>query len=295
MVNPFTEKYSTDKTDEILISDALNGDKISLEALIRRHQDWIYNIALRMVFNPEEAKDVTQEVLIKILTKLSTFKGRSAFRTWVYRIVVNHVLNMKKSAGEAHHANSFKDYWKSIEQTPDMDLPDTSALPIDMPLLLNEVKTTCMFGMLLCLDRKQRLTYILGGIFGVTDKIGAEIMQVTKANFRQKLSRARKDLYNFMNNKCGLVKENNPCHCTKKTRALVESGYVNPSSLRFYTNYYYKTEQAAGEKLQEMNNYFDNKCRNFFREHPFQQSPDFIDTLRSILESKDFREIFNFH
>jgi RNA polymerase sigma factor (sigma-70 family) len=295
MINPFTEKYSTDKTDEILIKDALTGDKFSLEALIRRHQDWIYNIALRMVFNPEEAKDVTQEVLIKIMTKLSTFQGRSAFRTWAYRIVVNHVLNMKKSIGEARHASTFKDYWSSIERTPDRDMPDPNSLPIDTPLLLNEVKTTCMFGMLLCLDREQRLIYILGGIFGVTDKVGSEIMQITKANFRQKLSRTRKDLYNFMNNKCGLVKEDNPCHCSKKTKAMVSSGYVNPANLRFYNNYYFQVEQAAGDKLKELNNYFDNKCQSFFREHPFQKSPDFIDTLRSMIDSEDFKEIFNFH
>ncbi len=295
MINPFTETYSTDRTDEKLIADAVKGDKFSLEALIRRHQDWIYNIALRMVFNPEEAKDVTQEVLIKVITKLSTFQGRSAFRTWAYRVVVNHVLNMKKSKGEARHAVNFRDYWRGIEQTPDQDLPDPNSLPIDTPLLLNEVKTTCMFGMLLCLDREQRLIYILGGIFGVADKIGSEIMQITRVNFRKKLSRARRDLFNFMNNKCGLVKKGNPCQCAKKTKALVDSGYVNPASLRFYNNYYYQVEQAAGNKLKKLDSYFDTKCQSFFREHPFQESPDFVDTLRNIIDSRDIKEIFNFH
>ncbi len=295
MINPFSEKYSTDKTDDILIKEALKGDKISLEALIRRHQDWVYNIALRMVFNPEEAKDVTQEVLIKIITKLSTFQGRSSFRTWAYRIVVNHVLNMKKSIGEARHANTFNGYWVNIDRTADQDMPDPNNLPIDTKLLLEEIKTTCMFGMLLCLDREQRVIYILGGIFGVTDKIGSEIMQITKANFRQKLSRARKDLFNFMNNKCGLIKKDNPCHCDKKTKAMVDSGYVNPANLRFYNNYYYKVEQAAGEKLKDLNNYIDNQCQGFFREHPFQNPPDFVDTMRNILDSDDFKQIFNFH
>jgi RNA polymerase sigma factor (sigma-70 family) len=295
MVNPFSEKYSTDKTDEKLIGEAVSGNKNSLESLVRRHQDWIYNIALRMVFNPEEAKDVTQEVLIKIITKLSSFQGRSSFRTWAYRVVVNHVLNMKKSAGETRHANTFPEYWRRIDGTPDYDMPDTNSLPIDTRLLLDEVKTTCMFGMLLCLDREQRLIYILGGIFGVSDKVGSEIMQITKANFRQKLSRARKDLYNFMNNKCGLIKKDNPCHCDKKTKAMLNSGYLNPANLRFYNNYYYKTEQAAGEKLKVLNNYFDNQCQLLFREHPFQKSPDFVDMLREMIKSEKFREIFNFN
>jgi RNA polymerase sigma factor (sigma-70 family) len=169
MINPFSETYTTDKTDENLIAEAIKGDKHSLESLVRRHQDWIYNIALRMVFNPDEASDVTQEVLIKIITKLAGFEGRSSFRTWAYRIVVNHVLNMKKSKGEAMHNSSFKDYARAIDNTPDFDFPDTT-YAIDAKILVDEVKVSCMFGMLLCLDREQRLIYILGGIFGVTDK-----------------------------------------------------------------------------------------------------------------------------
>jgi DNA-directed RNA polymerase specialized sigma24 family protein len=80
MVNPFVEKYKTDVTDADLISKAVKGDRSALEKLIYRHQAWIYNIALRMVFYPQEAEDVTQEVLIKIITKLSTFRGDSSFR-----------------------------------------------------------------------------------------------------------------------------------------------------------------------------------------------------------------------
>ncbi len=118
MVNPFTEKYITDTTDENLIDSALAGSRKALEELVLRHQAWIYNVALRMVFYPQDAEDATQEILIKMLTKLSTFRRESAFRTWLYRIVVNHVLNMKKSQGEKNHENNFPDYWRAIEKCP---------------------------------------------------------------------------------------------------------------------------------------------------------------------------------
>ena len=68
--------------------------------LVLRHQAWIYNIAIRMVFQPQDAEEVTQEVLVKVITKLSTFKGESKFRTWLYRIAANHVLNMKRRSAE---------------------------------------------------------------------------------------------------------------------------------------------------------------------------------------------------
>lgn len=294
MVNPFTEKYGTDTTDNELIAEALRGNRKSLEDLIYRHQAWVYNVALRMVFYPQEAEDVTQEILIKILTKLSTFRGESSFRTWVYRIVVNQVLNMKKSRGERNHADNFDDYWKLIEKVPDNELPNSDAYNVEMNTLVNEVKVSCMSGMLLCLDREQRLIYILAVIFHVTDKVGAEIMGINRDNFRQKLSRARKHMFNFMHDKCGLMDKNNPCKCEKKTKVLIESGYVNPKKLLFNVNYVYSVEAAAEEKTERFDELLNDKGAKLFRENPFQEPPDFVNALRDILDHKEFREIFNF-
>src|SRR5215469_1018239 len=98
--NPFTEAICTAISDEALVLQAKDGDWSSLEHLIERHQAWIFNIAVRMVHKREEAEDITQEVLLKVVTKLSTFEGKSSFRTWLYRIVVNHVLNLKQRPKE---------------------------------------------------------------------------------------------------------------------------------------------------------------------------------------------------
>jgi RNA polymerase sigma factor (sigma-70 family) len=94
--HPLADAAETDSDDLELVRRIQNGDREALESLVRRHQDWIYNNGLRMVYLPEDAEDATQEILIKLLTKLSTFEGRSSFRTWLYRLVCNHVLNMKR-------------------------------------------------------------------------------------------------------------------------------------------------------------------------------------------------------
>jgi RNA polymerase sigma factor (sigma-70 family) len=292
--NPFIEKISTDEKDEQLIDLALGGNKEALEKLIYRHQAWIYNIALRMVFYPQEAEDITQEVLIKIITKLSSFRKESAFRTWAYRIVINQVLNMKKSMGEKKHSDNFDEYWKNIENTPDSDLPLQENYKVEMSTLVNEVKVSCMSGMLLCLDREQRLVFILGGIFQVTDKVGAEIMDTTRDNFRQKLSRARKQLFNFMNNRCGLVDKKNPCSCEKKTKALIDCGYVNPEKMLFNINYVHSVESTASVRSERFNELLEDSTQKLFRDSPFQEPPDFVLSLREILDHKEFREIFNF-
>lgn len=295
MINPFTEKYTDDKTDEDLIIKAVEGDKNSLEELVKRHQDWIYNIALRMVFYDDEAKDVTQETLIKIITKLSSFKMESSFRTWAYRIAVNHTLNMKKSRGETRHFSTFAEYGSSIDKTPDYEMTEETNLSFDAQTVVEEVKLSCLNGMLLCLNREQRIVFILGGVFGVPDSVGSEILEISRENFRQKLSRARKELFNFMNDKCGLINKSNPCRCARKTKALVDSGYVNPGKLIFNTNYVMKIKQATGSKLERFESYVEKEAGRLFEEQPFQHSPDNVEYLRRLINTSEFRKIFNFN
>lgn len=294
MINPFIEKNETDLTDKSLVESAVAGDKKSLEQLVKRHQAWIFNIALKMVWDPADAEDVTQETLIKIITKLSTFRQESSFRTWAYRIAANHVINMKKRKTEYQYL-SFKKYGEAIENSPDMELPDKDSVPVDVNLLIEETKIGCMNAMLLCLDREQRLIFILGSMFGVGESAASEILGISKDNYRQKLSRARKQLANFMNSKCGLMKKDNPCHCEKKTKLMMLSGHVNPENLLFTRNYVHSIEKVSSEKIGMVNNLMEEKAVRLFREHPFQESPDFVRSLNDILNSGEFKNIFNFH
>jgi RNA polymerase sigma factor (sigma-70 family) len=232
MHNPFIEVAGNDDEEIDLVRRAQDGDRNALERLVLRHQAWIYNIAVRMVVLPDDAEEVTQEVLIKAVTRLSTFQGESKFRTWLYRITANHVLNMKRRGGETP-PQTFSTYAAAINNTPDLDLPDPKSVPVDLPVLVEEAKIACTTGMLLCLDRKQRLIFTLGEIFGVSDTVGSEVMDMTADNFRQILTRARRDLYQFMSNQCGLVNPSNPCRCHKKTKGFIDAGHVDPHHLLF--------------------------------------------------------------
>src|ERR1700740_2707555 len=138
MFNPFTEVI--DESDDFdLIYQAQTAHRDALEKLVLRHQAWIYNIAIRMVFHPHDAEELTQEVLVKVITKLSTFKGESKFRTWLYRISPNHVLNIKRRSAETK-VTTFADYGAAIDSTPDADLPDPKSVPVSLPILVEEAK-----------------------------------------------------------------------------------------------------------------------------------------------------------
>src|SRR6267378_806206 len=194
--NPLAENPVSDPEDQVLVLRAKSGDRDALEEIVGRHQAWIYNIAVRMLYHPQDAEDATQEILVKAVTALSSFEGRSSFRTWLYRIAVNHVLNTKRGRLEPETL-TFGCYAHGLDATPDLDLPDANTAGPDVRLLVEEARLGCTSGMLLCLEREQRLVYILGEIFGVTDAVGAELVDMTRDSFRQRLARARRDLHSF--------------------------------------------------------------------------------------------------
>ena len=280
ITNPFTDSTAS-SDDAVLVALAQEGNREALETLIKQHQRWIYNIALRMVYLPQDAEDITQEILIKLLTKLSTFQGRSAFRTWLYRIVVNHVLNMKRTKSEEWEW-TFQKYGDGLRSAPDEELPDPNAVPVDLPLLVEEAKIGCTTGMLLCLSREQRLVYVLGEIFGVSDVVGAELLDLSRDNFRQKLARARRDLHQFMDGQCGLVNAANPCRCAKKTQAFMRAGYLDPNKLVFAKNHMTRVREIA-PKVHDDLEALDEAYAEIHRGHPFETGPDFIASLRKLI------------
>jgi RNA polymerase sigma factor (sigma-70 family) len=285
--NPLADAAVTDAEDLDLVRLVQSGSKEALELLITRHQRWIYNIALRMVYHPQDAEDATQEILIKVLTRLSTFRGESQFRTWLYRLVINHLLNMKRASTEAKPM-TFEDYGRGLDNTPDADLPDPNSVPADVQLMVQEARIGCTSGMLLCLDREQRLVYVLGEIFGVTDRVGAELLDSSRDSFRQKLARARRDLHNFMEDKCGLVKASNPCRCAKKTQGFIKAGYVDPNKLLFARERIVRVREVAENRSDDLDA-LDAAYAEIHRNHPFHDSPDVVASLRALIERTDFQ------
>ena len=286
--NPFSDAPAGDEVDRHLVQQAQGGNREALESLVRRHQTWIYNLALRMLYWPHDAEDTTQEILIKLITKLSTFQGRSSFRTWLYRIVINHVLNQRRR--DLEDRLNFEEYGRGLDAALDLDLPDPRSVPVDVTLLVKEAEIGCTSGMLLCLDREQRMTYILGEIFGVTDVVGAEFFEISRESFRQRLARARRDLHNFMQDKCGLVNRANPCRCARKTQAFINAGLLDPTKLLFAREHVTRVKDVATERHQDLNA-LDEAYAEIHRAHPFQSPPDFAASLRELLTRAEFKPI----
>jgi len=216
---------------EALAARARNGDRAALEDLVSRIQDRIYNLALRMLWHPEDARDAAQEILIRVITHLGTFRGESAFTTWVYRVAANYLLTARAGRLEAQRL-TFEGFGQDLDEGLS-DAPLAPEPPVDEVLLIEEVKIGCTLGMLSCLDRPHRLAYVLGEILEIDGPEAAAILQVDVATFRKRLSRARADIVAFTKAKCGLLDPDRRCRCRRRVRRALDLGRVDPRRLLF--------------------------------------------------------------
>lgn len=87
-----TEKTAPPDTDYALAQRAAKGDMAAFEQVYERHYRRVYSLCLRMTANAAEAEDLAQEVFIQLFRKIGSFRGESAFTTWLHRMTVNQVL-----------------------------------------------------------------------------------------------------------------------------------------------------------------------------------------------------------
>jgi RNA polymerase sigma factor (sigma-70 family) len=213
------------------VTRAKAGDRGALDSVLRSVQRDVHGLALRFLWHPQDAEDATQEILIRVVTALSSFRGESSFRTWVYRIACNALLTLRKKRMELQAVN-LEEFGEDLAR----GLSDSwfhTECDVEETLLLEEVKVRCTHAMLMCLDRNHRLAYILGEILELDHREAAEVLAVSPTAFRKRLSRARASITSFMRGHCGLVDPVNACRCRRRVAAAIDLGHVDPGKLLF--------------------------------------------------------------
>lgn len=271
------------------VARATGGDHDALDQVIRAIQHRVYGLALRMLGHPEDAADATQEILIKVITHLGQFRGQSAVTTWVYRIAANHLLTARTSRRE-QRTGTFDDLDAALEAglafgaTADEDTPHAHAL-------LEEVRISCTQGMLLCLDREQRLAFILGVVFNVSSAEGGAILAITPVAFRQRLARARRALRAFMDRRCGLVNANAACQCGRQVRPAIQSGRLDPAQLTYAAHPTVPSPLSPAETAHARGEIVAlGRVAGVFRSHPQYRAPaDFVAAVRQLVAAGTLR------
>jgi RNA polymerase sigma factor (sigma-70 family) len=185
---------------------------------------------LRFCGNPTDAEDAAQEVMVRLVTGLSTFEGRSRFTTWAYTVAVRQLRRSRQRAAERSVAGP-EPFGEFIDRHIGEPFEGESA--IEVAELAADVRLSCTYGMLLCLSRDQRIAYLMGDLLGFTDVVAAEITEVSPAAHRQRLARARRVMRGLMAERCGLVRADNPCRCSKLVDASIATGLLDPAEPAF--------------------------------------------------------------
>ncbi len=279
-MKPFTNEELTD-----LIQKATAGNQEALEAVLASVQDLVFNLSLRMLGTFQDAEDASQDILLKVMTHLSSFKGESAFSTWVFRIASNHLKNYKKHMF-AKHPLSFDFYAQDIRNADIENVPDLTQ-DVEKSILAEELKLSCTNVMLQCLDPESRCIFILGTMFRPDSRIAGDILGITPETYRQRLSRVRRKVADFLSEYCGEY-GNGTCHCADRVNYAIQSHRIQPKHLDFTAAVPKKTQEVreAMEEIDGISHDF-SFCRMY-------QSPESLKQfLKDFLKSPSFSMVGN--
>ena len=245
-----------------LIGQATAGDKAALETVLAGVQDLVFNLSLRMLGTFHDAEDASQDILLKVMTHLSSFKGESTFTTWVFRIAVNYLKDYKKHMFAQFPLN-FEFYGDDIRNGKIQDVPDLTQ-NVERAILAEELKLSCTNVMLQCLDPENRCIFILGTMFRVDSRIAGDILGITPEAYRQRLSRVRKKMAEFLSEYCGEYGQG-ACHCANRVNYAIQRHRIAPDRLDFTAAKPSDTAVEVKAAMEEIDGYAQqfSFCRTY--------------------------------
>ncbi|WP_433662052.1 RNA polymerase sigma factor [Nocardia sp. CA-128927] len=266
-----------------LVGRAVAGDRDAITDVVRLLQDPLYRLALRMVWRPAEAEDATQEILLRVLGHLGTWRAEAKLLTWAYRIGVNYLLNLKRQTPQEAIQLSLDAYREGLAD----GLAEADYRGPEATLLTEEVRLNCSQAMLQCLARDERVAFVLGDVFELNSTDAAWILDITPAAYRKRLERAKKRLGNFLTATCGLANPEAFCRCSRRVDKAVALGRVDPRKPSFARHPITPGGRTVAQAEQQMARLHDAAA--VLRAHPDYAAPQAkMDAIAGLLHSGRF-------
>ncbi|MFF0493787.1 RNA polymerase sigma factor [Nocardia sp. NPDC004068] len=207
-----------------LVGRAAAGDADALAEVVRLLRDPMYRLALRMTGNVADAEDAAQEILLRVLGHLDTWRGEAKLSTWAYRIGVNYLLNLRRASPQEAVGLSLDDFAGGLRD----GLAEEEYRGPEAAVLTREVRLTCSQAMLQCLSREERVAFVLGDVFELGSADAAWILDISPAAYRKRLERAKSRLGRFLNATCGVANPAAWCRCSRRVDAAIAAGRIDP-------------------------------------------------------------------
>lgn len=180
----------TREEEALLVSKAQSGDTASFEKLVLENQTKVYNLALRMVGNAEDAFDMSQEAFIKAYNSLALFRGDSRFSVWLYRLTTNVCLDFLRAENRRSHGSLT--YGGEEEDEKELEIPDERFSP-ETIAEKNALRQAVREG-LMSLPKEYRAILLLREIDGLSYEEIASALSLEEGTVKSRIFRARKRL-----------------------------------------------------------------------------------------------------
>lgn len=187
----------TNQSDHTYIQQVLKGDTNAFSFLVRKYQDMVFSIALKMLQNREEAEDVAQEVFVKCYHSLGKYKGKAKFGSWLYRITYNACLDNIKS-----YSRNFN----TTELIEHVHEGEVGMLENGIDVLEQKERNATIQNAIKQLSSDEQVIILLYYFEELPLKDIAEIVDVSLDNIKIKLFRSRKKLFKLLKNEVESLK-----------------------------------------------------------------------------------------
>jgi RNA polymerase sigma factor (sigma-70 family) len=274
---------SAEADEADLVARAVDGDKAALEKVVRLLQDPLYRLALRMTWRPADAEDATQEILIRVVTRLASWRGEAQLLTWAYRIGVNYLLNLRRKTPREAAQLSLDEFRADLAD----GLADADYRGPEAAMLAEEVRLSCTQSMLQCLERGERVAFVLGDIFELSSADAAWILETSPAAYRKRLQRARHRIRAFMQSTCGLVNPEAFCRCARRVPQAIATGRIDQRAPSFTAHPVSPSGRGVAEAADQLHRLHDAAA--VLRAHPDYAVPQAkVDAIVALLQSGRF-------
>jgi RNA polymerase sigma-70 factor (ECF subfamily) len=172
-----------------LIERAKAGDVKAFDILVRRYERQIYNFALKLTGNREEASDVAQEAFIRVFRFIDSFRAEASFSTWVYRVLVNAFLDMKKKRRLDTQTLYLEEHKGTDGELLAKDFEDGAPTPEEEAI--SKEREATVHKAILSLPDYQRAMILMYHSKGMSYEEIAEITQLPLGTVKSRMNRAR--------------------------------------------------------------------------------------------------------
>ena len=184
----------TEVSEKKIIEKVLGGDANAFEELVLKYEKTVYNLALRMVGDRDDAFDMTQEAFIKAYGSLSSFRGDSKFSVWIYRIATNVCLDFLRSKSRKQQVSlTVSD---DDDEDAQLDIPDPKADPEQQ--LIKKISMQSVEEGLKTLPDKQRQILVMRELGGMSYAEIGKALSLEEGTVKSRIFRARKRLCTFL-------------------------------------------------------------------------------------------------